>query len=172
MIKAIVYQSDTGFTKKYAMMLMEKTGLPSITLQEAKKVLQSKDQIIYLGWVLANTISGYKKANRKYLIRAIGAVGLAESGEEYQEVLKKQNKTAGKPLFYMTGGLDKSKQKGIKKFMFSMFVKYTVQKINKKEISEITDEETKNIYCLQHGCDFVSLENLQDFIKLYGKNKE
>ena len=39
MIQAIVYTSNTGYTAEYARMLGEKTGLPVLTLNEAKKSL-------------------------------------------------------------------------------------------------------------------------------------
>ncbi len=38
-MKAIVYESNTGFTQKYAFMLSEKTGLPAYLLENAKSEL-------------------------------------------------------------------------------------------------------------------------------------
>ena len=75
-MKAIVYTSNTGHTAKYAKMLGEKTSLPVYALGEAKKQLSSGTEIIYLGWLFANGIKGYKKAAKKYKISAICAVGL------------------------------------------------------------------------------------------------
>ena len=61
-MKAIVYTSSTGHTTEYAKILGEKTGLPVYALNEALKQLSNGIEIIYLGWLFANGIKGYKKA--------------------------------------------------------------------------------------------------------------
>lgn len=40
-IDAIVYVSNTGYTKAYAQMLGNQTGLPVYPLEEAQKVLKA-----------------------------------------------------------------------------------------------------------------------------------
>jgi len=40
MIKAIVYESNTGFTQKYAELLAEKTGLPVYSHKNLKHKLE------------------------------------------------------------------------------------------------------------------------------------
>ena len=65
-MKAIVYTSSTGHTTEYAKILGEKTGLPVYALNEALKQLSNGIEIIYLGWLFANGIKGYKKAAKKY----------------------------------------------------------------------------------------------------------
>ena len=55
MIQAIVYTSNTGYTAEYARMLGEKTGLPVLTLDEAKKSLPARAPILYLGWLMAGS---------------------------------------------------------------------------------------------------------------------
>ena len=40
MIKAIVYESNTGHTMQYAKMLSEKLNIPCFTIEEAKTNLQ------------------------------------------------------------------------------------------------------------------------------------
>lgn len=69
-MQAIVYTSNTGHTAEYAKILGEKTSLPVYALSEAKKQLSSGTEIIYLGWLFANGIKGYKKAAKKYKISA------------------------------------------------------------------------------------------------------
>ena len=49
MIQAIVYTSNTGYTAEYARMLGEKTGLPVLTLNEAKKSLFARLFYIWAG---------------------------------------------------------------------------------------------------------------------------
>ena len=60
-MKAIIYTSNTGFTRKYAQMLSEKLSLPAYNagLGEDKITLKS-DDVIY-GLISANKIEGLKK---------------------------------------------------------------------------------------------------------------
>ena len=46
----IVYESKTGFTKRYANMLATKTGLKVFPIKEYLKVNQD-EEIIFLGWM-------------------------------------------------------------------------------------------------------------------------
>ena len=78
-MKAIVYTSNTGHTAEYAKILGEQTGLPVYALSEAAKQLSNGTEIIYLGWLFANNIKGYKKAAKQYKISAICAVGLCDT---------------------------------------------------------------------------------------------
>ena len=115
MITAIVYQSNTGITEKYAMMLAEATLLKVVALSEIKKAIKPKAEIIYLGWLRGGIISGLNKVRNKYQIKVIGAVGLLGDNEEYLEMVKKQNKIYETPLFYLPGGINREKQKGFNK---------------------------------------------------------
>ena len=76
MIQAIVYTSNTGYTAEYARMLGEKTGLPVLTLNEAKKSLPVRAPILYLGWLMAGSIKGCGAAIRRFSPRAVCGVGL------------------------------------------------------------------------------------------------
>lgn len=75
MIKAIVYESKAGHTKRYAEMLSDKINAKVMSLKEAKKELKRNDEIVFLGWVCATKIKGLKKAKR-YNIKCVGAVGI------------------------------------------------------------------------------------------------
>ena len=55
---AIVYTSNTGYTAEYARMLGEKTGLPVWEL--ASRQVPKGSDIVYLGWLMAGNIQGYK----------------------------------------------------------------------------------------------------------------
>ncbi|MBQ8000696.1 MAG: hypothetical protein IJ298_05685, partial [Ruminococcus sp.] len=60
---AIIYSSETGFTKKYALWLEEKLGsdAKAYSLKEAKKVnFDDCDALVYGGWVCAAQINGAK----------------------------------------------------------------------------------------------------------------
>ena len=60
-MEAIVYTSNTGTTKEYAELLGSKLSLPVYSLNEAKTNLKADSEIIYLGWIMASSIKGYKK---------------------------------------------------------------------------------------------------------------
>ena len=47
---AILYTSNTGFTRQYALILGKKTGLPVYSLEEAISKLQQGDRVIFLVW--------------------------------------------------------------------------------------------------------------------------
>ena len=122
-MKVIVYTSNTGHTAEYSKMLGAKIGLPVYALNEAAKKLQKGTEIIYLGWLFANNIKGYKKATKRYKISAICAVGLCDTGTAVAEVRKANSISEETPLFTMQGGMDKTKLRGINKFMINMLTK-------------------------------------------------
>ena len=62
----IVYESNTGHTEKYANMLAKKLNLTSIPLKQYKI---DSEPIIFLGWLFANNIQGYKKVKDKANIK-------------------------------------------------------------------------------------------------------
>ena len=87
-MKAIVYTSNTGHTAEYAKILGKITGLPVYNLRESAKALSKKTEIVYLGWLFANSIKGYQKAKKKYTVCAICAVGLCDTGSALTEIRK------------------------------------------------------------------------------------
>ena len=160
-MKAIVYTSNTGHTAKYAKMLGEKTGLPVYALSEAAKQLSNGTEIIYLGWLFANNIKGYKKAAKQYKISAICAVGLCDTGTAIAEVRKVNAISEETLLFTMQGGMDKTRLRGINKFMINMLTKGLS---SQKERSE---KEERMLYLLTHDQNYVSEENITAFMEWY-----
>lgn len=108
MIKAIIYQSKTGHTKEYAENLSKELNIPCYCVCEAKEKINKKDEIIYLSWVRATTLVGYKKMNKKYQICCVGAVGAYPKSTEYIEQLKTYNHIR-QELFYLRGGINYEK---------------------------------------------------------------
>ena len=64
---AIVYTSNTGYTRQYAKLLGDKTGLPVYFLDEAGAKLPPTTSVLYLGWLMAGKVQGYAKAAGKGL---------------------------------------------------------------------------------------------------------
>ncbi len=102
-MKAIDYESNTGFTQKYAFMLSEKTGLPAYLLENAKSELHKGDEIFFLGWVCEGKISGYAKAAKMYSVKGAAAVGIMYPDETTIPQLRENNKVHDIPLFFPAG---------------------------------------------------------------------
>lgn len=108
MIKAIIYQSKTGHTKEYAESLRKKLKLPCYSTEEANQKLKKQEEVIYLSWIRATSLVGYKKINKKYKICCIGAVGAYPKNNEYTKQLKEYNHIT-QELFYLRGGINYEK---------------------------------------------------------------
>ena len=162
-MKVIVYTSNTGHTAEYSKMLGAKIGLPVYSLNEATKKLQKGTEIIYLGWLFANNIKGYKKATKKYKISAICAVGLCDTGTAVAEVRKANSISEKTPLFTMQGGMEKTKLRGINKFMINMLTKGLSSK------KERTENDERMLELLTHDKNYVSEENITAFMKWFNE---
>lgn len=160
----IVYESKTGFTKKYAQMLASKTGLKAIHLPKLTKEEQNQ-KIIFLGWIKAGRIQGLSKIKKENLI-AVCASGTAQSAEPSEEALKKNNKVEGVPFFYLIGGcLPINELKGTNKFLMRMFVK--MLKLKKDKTQSIIE----GINRIENGFNGVKEENLTPLINFLNNNK-
>ncbi len=148
---SIVYLSATGFTKRYAEMLSEKTGIPCYDLKSAQKQVAAGEEIFYLGWVYANNIKGLKKASKRWKVSAAAAVGMYPESDANSSILKDANKLTC-PLFYLQGGLKPNEVKGIDKLLLKMVCKF-LTKDDKPENADI-------IKTFKEGCDCVSEENI------------
>ena len=88
--------------------LSKELNIPCYCVCEAKEKINKKDEIIYLSWVRATTLVGYKKMNKKYQICCVGAVGAYPKSTEYIEQLKTYNHIR-QELFYLRGGINYEK---------------------------------------------------------------
>lgn len=161
-IKAIVYTSNTGFTERYAKMLGEKTGLSVYSLKEAKRSLPENSSIIYLGWLMAGSIKGYKKASAAYDIKVLCGVGLGPTGSQLDDVRKSCGLAPDFPCFTLQGGMNREKLRGINKLMIKMLVRSLEGKTDK------TPEEQGMLDLINKGGDYVSEDNLKEVIEYLG----
>ena len=153
MIKAIIYKSKTGHTKKYAEMLGEKLNIPFYEIKEAEKKLNKNDEIIYLGWICATRIVGLNKILKKYKVNCCGAVGAYPKTDENVQNIKNANNIKI-PLFYMQGGIDYTKLNKIYKKLLQAIGK-TIQ-----NSSDNVDKEIVEMF--EKGKSFVCEENLKE----------
>ena len=160
-MKAIVYTSNTGHTRAYADLLARKTGLPAYTLENASTQLEKGSPIIYLGWLFASSIKGYKKAAGRFSISAICAVGLCDTGTAVDSVRKTNSLPETTPLFTIQGGMDKTRLRGINKMMISMLIKGMSKKTKK------TESDERMLFLLTHDANYVCEENTLAFMEWY-----
>ncbi|NLG89080.1 MAG: flavodoxin domain-containing protein [Clostridiaceae bacterium] len=154
----IVYESKTGFTKRYAEMLAAKTGLKVYHVKEISKINQDEG-IIFLGWTKVGKIQGLNKV-RRYNVKAICGSGTGRTAEPDVKAVIARNNIEGIPFFYLRGGcLPLKKIKGMDRIMLSMFVKILK---SRKEKDERTEE---SIDIILNGFDGVKEENLEPLLE-------
>jgi len=121
--------------------------------------------VIYLGWLFANNIKGYKKAAKTYRVEAVCAVGLCDTGTALEQVRKTNCLPETIPLFTMQGGMDHSKLRGVNRFMIKMLTKSIETKQNR------TKEDERMLYLLKSETNYVSEEHTTQFMEWYQKQK-
>ena len=164
--KAIVYTSNTGFTKRYAELLGKKLGLPIYELEEAEKKLSKDSKVIYMGWLMANTVKSVVSAMGSFNVSAVCGVGLCETGTAIEEVRAMNRFKSDLPVFTLQGGMDRKKLKGLNKFMIWMLER------GLKKAKNPTDDDKKKLELISTGGDFVSEENLAAVIEWYTNDRK
>ena len=154
----IVYTSLTGFTARYAAILAEKTGLPTLPLAEALTCLPKGTPIIYMGWLMAGSVKDCKKAAKHFAIQAVLGVGLGDTGAQDAGARKACRLPAEVPVFTVQGGMDISKLQGPYRFVIRLLTKAMSAKKN------ATPDEARMAELLQSGGDFVSEKELADVL--------
>ena len=158
---AIVYSSNTGHTRKYALLLGEQIGLPAYSLEEAGSQLSGGSPVIYLGWLHASHVKGYAKAARRFDLRAVCAVGLCDTGTLTDQVRNATSIPEGIPLFTLQGGIDRSRLKGMDKLMISMLTKGLASQ------KQRSAQEERMLELLSRDESYVSLENIAEVLRWY-----
>ena len=162
---AIVYTSNTGYTKQYAELLGKKTSLPVYELSKADKALPAKISILYLGWLMAGVVKGYKKAAQRFSVAAVCGVGMGPAGSQDSDVRKNNAIPQEVPVFTLQGGFDRTKLHGIYRFMMGVMIKVMGSSLRKKE--NRTPEEDAMLEMVTNGGDFVDVRQLDGVIAWY-----
>ena len=158
-IEAIVYTSNTGNTRQYAQMLAARTGLPVYSAKDAETALSQGASVIYMGWIRASVIVGYREAAARYAIVCVLAVGMGETGGQLVELRRKNGLAESLPLFTMQGGLFPSKLRGMNAFMIN-FSRRKAIKVLKAERKR-TEAQNAMLIMLSKGASFVQEKHLQ-----------
>lgn len=164
-MNAIVYTTKTGNTKRYAQMISEGTGLPIYSFKDSKKNVPVGADIVYLGWINAGKIQGYRKASKRYKIRAACGVGMSKTGTMTENVRKRTRIAESVPLFTLQGNFNIDKLHGFYRLIMALMAKAIKNDLeNKKDLSP---EEADIADMVIHGGERVKSENLNDFLDWY-----
>lgn len=142
----VVYNSQTGFTKRYAGWIAEAAGADCLPLSEAKKKdLTTYEAIVYGSWVCAGRIKKLdwmKKnidtwAGKKLIVFCTGA-GPIESPliEAALKQVNSEPKMQQVKAFYCPGGLNYDNMSASSRFMMKMLLKALTAKKNKTQDDE------------------------------------
>lgn len=161
----IVYSSNTGYTAQYAKLLGKALEMPSYELSNVPECHKDAE-VIYLGWLFAGTIVGYKKCARRYTVKCAVGVGMSPPTPELSEGLRAAMKVpASVPVFYLQGGFDINKLKGPMKLIMKVKCKEIAGRLTAKP--ELTEAERATYEMTQSGGSVVCSENLAEIIAWY-----
>lgn len=139
----VIYNSQTGFTKRYAEWIAEATGADCLELSVAKKErMAAYEAIIFGGWARAGSISGIswfkgnidKWADKKLIAFCVGASPI--DNPEIEPALKqnfKESELEKVSVFYCPGGFNYEKMSASSKLMMKIFIKALKAKKDKTE---------------------------------------
>ncbi|MDE7424222.1 MAG: flavodoxin domain-containing protein [Lachnospiraceae bacterium] len=142
----VIYNSQTGFTKRYAQWIAEATEADCLELSEAKKKsMAAYEAIIFGSWACAGGISKLswfksnidKWADKKLIAFCVG--GGPIDNPEIEPALKrnfKESEFKKVNVFYCPGGFNYEKMSVSSKLMMKIFIKHLKRKKNKTEEDE------------------------------------
>ena len=164
----VIYQSKTGFTKKYAEWIAEDLSADIFDVSKVSaNMLTVYDTVIYGGSLYAVGITGvkfitqnlHKLKDKKVIVFATGA---SPAREETIEEVKNKNFTPEEQkqihFFYFRGGFDYSKLNLFDKFLMTL-LKW---KIKKKK--ELTPDEKGMLAIYNKPVDYTRKENIKEMI--------
>ena len=169
-MRAIVYNSNTGFSERYAKMLSKATGVRAYSLAEARKELPKDAPIVYVCWVMGNALPKAGQISRRFYIRAVAAVGLNQGPHAEGAIRAQSGIPDSIPMFLLPGGLKLEKLN----FYHRLLLKY-VERETKRLISKSAytrKEDTEFLEQLKNGCDLVEERHLEALIQWVKNWKE
>lgn len=135
MKKIVIYESATGFTKKYAQWIAEELQAEIKDIRTMNGVnLTEYDLVVFGGWLMGGRISGLEKIQKQNVKKlVVFATGASLDTKELAEEIRNANSLSGIPFFYLPGGMHYSQLGFMKKTMLKMVKKSITKKENKTE---------------------------------------
>lgn len=165
-MKAIIYQSSTGHTQRYAQQLAADMGIPAYEVLEARKYLNRGEPVIFMGWIRGRDLMGYGFFVKRYDVRAICVVGAAPSGEQALEKVTRHYHIKNLPLFYLQGGVASGKVRGSDRKILDMLKDDLAKKATRRKKKGLPpcEHEDALLGVLVRGGDYVCQENLSEIM--------
>ena len=161
----IVYKSNTGYTEQYAKLLGDALDMPSYSLDNVPKCHRG-GEVIFLGWLFAGNIVGYKKAAKLYKVRCACGVGMGPPTPELVPGFRaKMGIPQSTAVFYLQGGFDINKLKGPMKLIMKVKCKEIAGRMSVR--AELSPEEQATLRMTEGPASCVSRENLPEVIAWY-----
>ncbi len=164
MIDAILYTTNTGFTRQYAELLSLRTGVPAYNTRNVLPPKLAGKPVLYMGWTAAGVLKGYQKIAKKYNVRAVCQVGMTPYSEETEDKAKRDN-GIDVPLFWLQGGLDAGRLHGAQRWLIRAIMKGMADNLQKKP--DRTEEENVLLHMAQFGGSCVSADKLARVLEWY-----
>ncbi len=136
----VVYNSKTGFTRRYGEWIAQELGCRVMPLKQA--TYSDCDVILYGGWLMAGKVAGLNKIKTNPEVRAkkliVYATGLTEMGNsEAIEKIRNDNLTASEqmdiPFYYFEGGINYETMGYFSKNLLKMLSKSLAKKKDRTE---------------------------------------
>lgn len=169
----VIYNSKTGFTKRYAQWIADAAHADCIELSRAKKKnLTTYEAIIFGGWACAGSISkiGWFKENinqwadKKLIAFCVG--GSPIDSPDIEPALKQnfnESELRKINIFYCPGGFNYEKMSVPAKLMMKMFVKTLTAKKNK------TEEEREMVKMISKSYDISDQKYIEPILQCLKK---
>ena len=142
----IIYNTQTGFTKRYAQWIAEETGADCLALSDAKKTdFTEYEAIVFGSWACAGGISKlawFKNNMEKWSGKKLIAFCVGASPMENPEIETALKQIFGSPqlkkvnVFYCPGGFNYEKMSAPFKLMMKVFIKTLKAKKGKTEADQ------------------------------------
>lgn len=158
---SIVYNSNAGHTMEYAKLLARELEVSCFSLEEAKKILKKKEEVIFLTWIFGGRPKKLKKALKRYKCIAISTVGMTIDKADQDDIKNKYKLNC--PLYYLPGGLDVNRLKGIYKTIATSV--YDKMALKLKDEKELDDSEKIVAEAIINGKNYVSSIYLEPIIR-------
>ncbi|MEG1632739.1 MAG: hypothetical protein RR314_01680 [Oscillospiraceae bacterium] len=158
----VIYKSNTGYTRQYAKLLAKALDIPAYSADSIPEVHKGGDAI-FLGWLMAGSIVGYKKVAKYCNVKAAIGVGMSPPAEELVPGFRaKMHIPESVAVFYLQGGFDISKLKGPFKLIMKIKVKDIAARLTSKP--SLTPQEQATLDMTAVGASCVCEENLAEIL--------
>lgn len=166
----VIYNSQTGFTRRYAQWIAEAAGAECVELEGAKKrSFDDYNAIVFGGWACAGGISKLKWfkshmddwADKKMIVYCVGA-SPADSPDIPRALRNNFSDAQWEKVkvFYLPGGFNYERMSSMSKMMMKVFLRTLKAKKDK------TEEEKGMVEMISHSYDISDRRYIEPIVEL------